>query len=147
MDAFEIIKLLQELQARYNSPAVVTKADESNKKALEMLEALMEKFEDMKREMYDQKVMIRAQSLRMTDKNASPTFPKSPTRLQLAEKHRYSSGIRESKMDKSEDVLQSDADTRRIVKEIELTQLSKSSSDSESMSDRHSGRRETEESK
>lgn len=120
MDAFEIIKLLKELQSQYNSPAVITKSDESNKKALQMLEALMSKFDDMQRELYDQKVMIRAQS----------TIKPSPTlKMPDLNKKFRQSVISPSNKKLTNPLLDSDPDTMRLVREIELTQLDHSDSE------------------
>ena len=64
-------------------------------------------------------------------------FNISPTLMELKNKNRYSKEVRRARLNKSDDLLQSDADTKRIVKEIELTQLSKSSDseDKDSLTD------------
>lgn len=60
------------MQEKYNKSSVTSSEAKMNEKVLDMLDMLNSKFEDMKRDMYDQKLMIRQQSMIKT-----PGLPKN----------------------------------------------------------------------
>lgn len=114
-DAFEIIVLLNKLQKKYNSPTKMTPSERSDKKTLEMLESLMEKFDEMKRDIYDQKVMMRAQSIIKSSKNIASSNHEAIEPITFRKQ-------------KKRDSLGLSPEFREIVDKIELAQLGDSES-------------------
>jgi hypothetical protein len=117
-NAFEIMQLLKGLQLKYNSPVVLTNSEEANKKTLEMLQVLTDKFEDMKKELYDQKIMIRAQTMRGKDgpQNFKGLSPKSIRPINKKFEKKDSLGIFE--------------DSRKYMDSLNLSKLDEEDEDS-----------------
>lgn len=117
--ATEILSLLRELQKKYNSPSKITKPDDTHKKTLELIETMMIKFEAMKEELYDQRMMLRAQTLRN---------PPNPAANRKAKFDDYVERMRTSQpmlktLPRSPDNLGLDSPSRALIKEIELSAL------------------------